>query len=566
MWRSGKQRAGSALRRLRLAEELWGWRPHARQRALFSSPAQVRVAACGRRWGKTESLAVDVATLALLEPGCRQLIVAPTDVQARLLGGEVLRLLMEAFESGHAALGGRTLTVRHRPSLCVRLEGAAPVPGPEGPGYSEGSPSGAEDPTSPRPGTSPRPSPSARRRGQKGKKAGGGESVIWCRSAGRDGRSLRGLWAHRIIVDEAGAVPDTVLTDVLLPMLIDVGGEYLLASSPMGRRSAYYRLFVRGSDTSPQPSPSERRGSQTQRTKRGRATEGVSYAAFRCPTSDNPHLDHAFLLAQREELGEAAARQELDAEFVDDFGAVFREEDIQAALKEDGRVSLLGQDLVSEPVPGKLYTVGIDWGRRLDFTVVCVLECCPRDPSPGPEPHPGPLLPQGEGEDTSAARVVGLWRWQGVGWDSQVAAVAGVLARFRPWRVLADGNSIGDPLVDALNKAPRTVRDDGYGGQVERFLFTADSKAALVDRLALGLSGRSVSYPYHRALVQELYGFEYGKVGPSGKSRTGARAGGHDDCVMALALAWWAAPEAAPPPPSELILLGSSVGMGKRES
>ena len=45
--------------------------------------------------------------------------------------------------------------------------------------------------------------------------------------------------------------------------------------------------------------------------------------------------------------------------------------------------------------------------------------------------------------------MVGLWRWQGVGWDAQVAAVAGVLARFRPWRVLADGNSIGDPLVDA---------------------------------------------------------------------------------------------------------------------
>ena len=501
MWRTGEERAGSAAGRLVLAEELWGWRPHERQAAFFTSSAQVRVAACGRRWGKTECLSMDVASLALAEEGCRQLIVAPTDVQARLLGGEVLRRLLAAFESGHDVLGGRALTVRQRPSLSIT------VGDPEG--------------------------------------GAGTESVIWCRSAGRDGRSLRGLWAHRIIVDEAGAVPDTVLTDVLLPMLIDVGGEYVLASSPMGRRSAYYRLFVKGSQKEPLPArsspPSPFRGGEEKE-----AAEGVTFAAFRCPTTDNPHLDHAFLLAQREELGEASARQELDAEFVDDFGAVFREEDIQAALREDGRVSLVGSDLVSEPVAERLYTVGIDWGRKLDFTVVCVLECCPKD--------------------TTAARVVGLWRWQGVGWDAQVAAVAGVLARFRPWRVLADGNSIGDPLVDALNKAPRTVRDDGWGGPVERFLFTADSKAALVDRLALGLSGKAVSFPYHRALVSELYGFEYGKVGPSGRARTGARPGGHDDCVMALALAWWAAPEAAPAPPGELILLGSSVGMARREA
>ena len=82
----------------------------------------------------------------------------------------------------------------------------------------------------------------------------------------------------------------------------------------------------------------------------------------------------------------------------------------------------------------------------------------------------------------------------------------------------------------------------------------------------VGLVGRAVSFPYHRALVSELYGFEYGKSGPSGRAKTGARPGGHDDCVMALALAWWAAPEAAPAPPSELILLGSSVGMGLREA
>ena len=82
---------------------------------------------------------------------------------------------------------------------------------------------------------------------------------IHFRTAGRDGRSIRGLWAHRVIVDEAARVPDTVLTDVLLPMLTDKGGEYVLASSPSGRRSVYYRLYAKGVEglprTAPKPQP-----------------------------------------------------------------------------------------------------------------------------------------------------------------------------------------------------------------------------------------------------------------------------------------------------------------------
>ena len=55
----------------------------------FSCPAQMRVAACGHRWGKTEALSLDIATLALDEKDCRQLMVAPTDAQARLLGSQI---------------------------------------------------------------------------------------------------------------------------------------------------------------------------------------------------------------------------------------------------------------------------------------------------------------------------------------------------------------------------------------------------------------------------------------------------------------------------------------------
>ena len=315
MWRTEAGRAASAARRLLLTKRIWAWKPHPAQARFFACPAQMRIAACERRWGKTEALSLDIATLALDERDCRQLVVAPTDAQARLLGNEVLARLLEAWDwrgkdgKPHAKVAGRELTVRQRPSLTLTLT----------------------VPLAPNNGGTRK------------------EVVIHFRTAGRDGRGIRGLWAHRVIVDEAARVPDTVLTDVLLPMLTDKGGDYVLASSPFGRRSAYYRLYTRGLAGLP-PNP-----------KDGQPEAAITYEAFCCPTSDNPHLVHAFLEAQREELGESMYAQEFGAQFVDDFGAVFREDDIDACIADLPGVTLQDGQVVSEPVPGRLYTMGIDW-------------------------------------------------------------------------------------------------------------------------------------------------------------------------------------------------------------
>ena len=240
--------------------------------AVFCCPAQIRVAACGRRWGKTEALSIDIASLALDETNCRQLVVAPTDAQARLLGNEVLLRLLDAWEwrdadgQAHPSVAGREITVRQRPALSIVL-------------------------TRPNPATSRDPS-------LLGKGEEREEVSIHFRTAGRDGRGIRGLWAHRIVADEAARVPDTVLTDVLLPMLADKGGDYVLASSPAGRRSAYYRLYAKGNPpgTSACPPETGRRGGKRRRRPDHLCVVPVSDV-------DNPHLSHAFLQAQREELG-----------------------------------------------------------------------------------------------------------------------------------------------------------------------------------------------------------------------------------------------------------------------
>jgi len=173
--------------RLLLARAIWDWRPHAGQRQWLLDTSRVKVAACGRRWGKTESEAVDAATWAIVHPGSEQMIVAPTYDQARLIANGVERLLL-----GSPLLRRRT-EVRKTPYPLISIFG----------------------------------------------------SRISARSADDDGRALRGHRADRVIVDEAAFVRDAVISDVVQPMLADSDGQLIMISTPFGRNH-FWRAWAAG--------------------------------------------------------------------------------------------------------------------------------------------------------------------------------------------------------------------------------------------------------------------------------------------------------------------------------
>ncbi len=241
-------------------------------------------------------------------------------------------------------------------------------------------------------------------------------------------------------------------------------------------------------------------------------------------------------------MGEALYAQEFEAQFLDEGGMVFREDEISAAIAEIDGIRIERTEVLSDPVPGRYYVAGIDWGRKWDYTVVTVLDA-----------------------DQSPAKVVHLSRWRGTGWETQAADTAAILAQFLPRRVLADGNSIGDPIAEMLDaRLRKLIPRAAYRPQVERFTFSAESKQQLIDRLNVGFAARAVQFPPHKALLNELRCFEYAPGGP-GRLKMAAQSGGHDDCVISLALAFYAAPN-----PSAVhrsghgILLGSSGGIGQR--
>ncbi|MDX1932003.1 MAG: hypothetical protein SFU56_05305 [Capsulimonadales bacterium] len=320
--------------RLVLAKRLWDWSPHEGQHAFLTlrlddgSEPKTLVAACGRRWGKTEALSVDIATRLLTIPEEAHLVVGPTADQAVGLFDAIEEKLREVREN-EALIQEfphlRDFEFRRSPYCHIR-------------------------------------------------RSSDGQTVLSARSAAKRGRNLRGkgttrkLKRFRVTVDEAAFVEDAAITEALQPMLATVpgGGQLVLISSPYGRRGVFYEAYLRG----------ERR-------------EG-RYRSVRLPSSQNPLVDPVFLAEKEAELAPRQFAAEYRAEFVDSAGAVFPTEDIEQCLTEDdygpeplfGMVYVAGIDLArrgdftvvaigaAERDRLRLVTLhrltGLNWRRQID--------------------------------------------------------------------------------------------------------------------------------------------------------------------------------------------------------
>lgn len=223
---------------------------------------------------------------------------------------------------------------------------------------------------------------------------------------------------------------------------------------------------------------------------RGGAAPG--WAAFHFTSYDNPLIARAELDAVRRATPERVWREEYLAEFMADAGQVFR--GVQAAATAPADAA---------PQPGALYCAGVDWGRDNDYTAAAVV-------------------------DVGARRMVALERFTGVSWALQRGRLAALCARWRPAAVWAEANSIGSPNVEALQAEGLPVRP---------FQTTAASKGPLIEALALAVERGELALLPAETLLAELAAYRAERL-PGGGYRYGAPPGQHDDCVIALALAW----------------------------
>ena len=213
------------------------------------------------------------------------------------------------------------------------------------------------------------------------------------------------------------------------------------------------------------------------------------------PTCANPMptIQRAFERV-RGLVSERTFKQEWLAEFIDD-GSVFRNIlESATAPRQDG------------PQGGATYVAGVDWALSTDFTVLTII-------------------------DATNRRVAYIDRFNGVDYSLQRQRIAAACERFHVAAVIAEENAMGKPNNDELRRMGLPVRD---------FTTTNASKAELVEGLAAAFEQGNIKIIHDPVLIAELQAFGAERL-PGGMTRYSAPSGGHDDCVMSLALAWYAA-------------------------
>ncbi|HUQ91446.1 MAG TPA: terminase family protein [Bryobacteraceae bacterium] len=284
---------------------------------------------------------------------------------------------------------------------------------------------------------------------------------------------VRGRKYKLAVIDEAALIPN--LGDawqfVIRPTLADMQGGAWFLSTPRGM-NFFKTIYDYGQD------PLK-----------------PDWASWQMPTVTNPFIRPEEIEAARGDMAAAAFSQEFEGSFISWEGSVFR------------RITDCATGAVQDkPIKNHQYTFGVDWGRSLDYTVTTVI-------------------------DANERRMVYMDRSNRQDYTLQRGRLAALNQLWQPAVILAESNSIGQPVIEQL------LRE---GLPVVPFMTTNASKAVIIEALALAFERGDITILNESILISELQAFAAEQL-PSGLMRYTAPAGQHDDTVISLALAWHAA-------------------------
>jgi len=300
---------------------------------------------------------------------------------------------------------------------------------------------------------------------------------------------IRGHPYGLIIFDEAGfcANLQEVWDNIFRATLFDLVGSAWFVGTPKGYN--YFRtLFVRGC--------SGRDGDERYK----------DWMSWQMPTSANPHIPISEVHASKLEMPEDAYLQEVEAQFLEDGAGVFKHIDriIDNTILDD-----------EEPQQGRLYSMGVDWARYSDFTVITVL----RDDG----------------------RQVYWDRYNNMPWEQQVERAARVAVYYGAL-AYADQTGSGDPLLDQLRNRIYELQGKSKnpysGAEALGYVFTNQSKRALIDACSLDIEREKLKMRNIPTQISEFKSYAY-ETSASGNIIMNAPSGMHDDCVCSFSLANW---------------------------
>lgn len=205
-----------------------------------------------------------------------------------------------------------------------------------------------------------------------------------------------------------------------------------------------------------------------------------NWQSFKFTTFDNPYIDKDEVEEARSQLPAPVFEQEYMANPMENAANPFGSQNIRDCIRP----------MTSEPV-----CFGIDLAKSYDWSVIIGLD--------------------------AGGNVAYFDRFQ-KDWHSTKQVIKSLPRK----PILLDSTGVGDPIFEELQRE---------GLMVEGLKFTQNSKQQLMVGLQNAIHQKAISYPAG-VIVDELEIFEY-QFTASGVKYS-APNGFHDDCVMALALAW----------------------------
>lgn len=294
-----------------------------------------------------------------------------------------------------------------------------------------------------------------------------GSGIIDFRSAERP-ENIEGFGYQLVILNESGIIlwNSLLWEQTIKPMLFDFQGKVFFVGTPKGRNK-FFALA-------------------------NKAQSGEKdWQYFHFTTYDNPLLNRETIDNLAKDMPEDVKQQEIYGNFLENMAGIFRNIDSIAVLKDENQ----------PPRKQETYFAGLDLGRKVDWTVLCILN--------------------------QYGDMVYMHRMKDIDWTVQEKMLIETIRRYNNAIVYLDSTGVGDPIYDVFVRA---------GLRVEPYQFTNESKKRLVENLMLAVEKQEIRIFQNEVLQNEMMNFTY-EITNTGRVRYTAPEGLHDDCVIALSLA-----------------------------
>ncbi len=292
---------------------------------------------------------------------------------------------------------------------------------------------------------------------------------------------LRGYTANLAICDEASFIPESILTEIIYPMISTTKGTTILLSTPWDKNHFFYKAFL-----NPQ------------------------YSTHKIASAENPLIPEEFLAEMKQSMTQDAYMREYQAEFTEAASSYFQQELIRKCIEKAQKLYLEPYPNLEQTITKGEYFAGLDLGKLHDHSAIVIVQRN-QEHLKLVYSHQFPLQ---------------------MPYIEIINTLIRADEKFSFKKLLVDQTGLGEPILENMH-------DQGLKC-AEGTKFSQETKTELLTNLKLVMEQDQLAIPYNKDLCQQINDQQY-SYSKNGKLTFNHPPNSHDDMLWALALAVYAA-------------------------